>query len=120
GLAWAVISGHWQMRQIYDAAYFPLAAAVWTLGWRGCLPRVKRSTRGEGHERRYFYGAAWAVCIAQPMLWLMWKTSPRGLPGDALKLLVFALIFVLVGRLAYLGRLPRTRVIAGDSIAAGL
>ena len=31
---------------------------------------------GEGHERRYFYGSVWAVCIAQPVLWLLWKVLP--------------------------------------------
>ena len=34
---------------------------------------MKASTKGEGHERRYFYGSVWAVCWAQPALWLMWK-----------------------------------------------
>ena len=32
------------------------------LGW---LPRVKASTKGEGTERRYFYGTVWAVSIAR-------------------------------------------------------
>ena len=31
---------------------------------------------GEGTERRYFYGSVWAVCIAQPVLWLLWKVLP--------------------------------------------
>ena len=35
------------------------------------MPRVRRSTRGEGHERRYFYGAVWAVTSAQPLLWVL-------------------------------------------------
>ena len=42
-----------------------------------CLPRVKPSTQGEGHERRYFYGSVWAVAIAQPVLWLLWKVAAR-------------------------------------------
>ena len=33
----------------------------------------RRSTRNEGHERRYFYGSVWAVANAQPVLWLLWK-----------------------------------------------
>ena len=33
------------------------------------------STQGEGHERRYFYGSVWAVAIAQPVLWLLWKVA---------------------------------------------
>ena len=44
-----------------NVAYFPIAGTVWFLGAIGQLPRVKRSTQGEGHERRYFYGSVWAV-----------------------------------------------------------
>ena len=49
---------------------------MWALGAFGLLPRVKRSTKGEGHERRYFYGSVWAVAVAQPVLWLLWKVVP--------------------------------------------
>ena len=76
GLILAMASGGWYLRQLYEAAYFPLAGAVWILGAAGRLPRVKRSTSGEGHERRYFYGAVWAVCLAQPVLWLLWAVLP--------------------------------------------
>ncbi len=51
----------------------------------GQLPRVKASTKGEGHERRYFYGSVWAVCWAQPALWLMWKVIPRTRAGDSVE-----------------------------------
>ena len=78
GLAWAIVTGEWQLRQIYDVAYFPMAGAIWCLGLLGRLPRVKPSTKNEGHERRYFYGSVWAVCIAQPVLWLLWAVLPRG------------------------------------------
>ena len=50
---------------------------MWLLGALGKLPRVKASTAGEGHERRYFYGSVWAVTIAQPVLWFLWKALPR-------------------------------------------
>jgi hypothetical protein len=80
GLVWAVVSGEWYLRQIYRQAYFPIAGVVWTLGALGRLPRVKASTAGEGHERRYFYGGVWAVLVAQPVLWLLWKTLPPGWP----------------------------------------
>ena len=43
--------------------YFPIAGTIWRLGACGWLPRVKRSTKGEGHERRYFYGSVWAVAM---------------------------------------------------------
>jgi hypothetical protein len=111
GLAVAVVTGQWYLRQIYLYGYFPLAFAVWIAGAFGQLPRVMASTKGEGHERRYFYGSVWAVCIAQPVLGLMWKLLPRSRPADAIKLMVFAGILAFVGNLARLGRLPRTRPI---------
>lgn len=59
----AVGTGVWRLKQIYDYGYFPIAATIWKLGAFGLLPRVKASTKGEGHERRYFYGAVWASCM---------------------------------------------------------
>jgi hypothetical protein len=111
GLAYAVATGEWRLRQMYDTAYFPIAGAVWTLGALGLLPRVKRSTQGEGHERRYFYGSVWAVAVAQPVLWLLWKVLPAGRGADALKLGVFVVVLAVVGHLSRRGRLPRTRPI---------
>jgi hypothetical protein len=117
GLVGALATGRWQLREIYDVAYFPLAAAIWVLGVAGQLPRVKRSTQGEGHERRYFYGAVWAVCLAQPALWLMWHVLPQSRPGDTLKLVVFAGILGYMGHLARRGVLPRTRPIVPGELA---
>jgi hypothetical protein len=111
GLAWAVATGDWKLRQMYDAAYFPIAGTIWMLGAFGLLPRVKRSTKGEGHERRYFYGSVWAVAVAQPILWLLWKVLPHTRPADALKLVVFVSILAIVGHMSRLGLLPRTRPI---------
>jgi len=90
---------------------------MWVLGALGQLPRVKASTKGEGHERRYFYGSVWAVTIAQPVLWFMWKALPRSTTSDAVKLVVFVAILALVGNLARLGRLPRTRPIVPGELA---
>src|SRR5579862_511528 len=109
GLAVAIATGRWHLKEIYRYGYFPLAGAVWALGALGRLPRVKASTKGEGHERRYFYGTVWAVCWAQPTLWLLWKVLPRTRVGDSVKLLVFLAILAFVGSLAHRGRLPRTR-----------
>ncbi len=115
GLAYAVATGAWRLRQIYDAVYFPLAGAVVICGALGLLPRVKRSTRGEGTERRYFYGTVWAVCAAEPILLLLWKLLPRGHPGDIAKLAVFSGLLAGMGALACRGALPRTRpIIPGD------
>jgi hypothetical protein len=84
---------------------------VWALGACGWLPRVRRSTKGEGHERRYFYGSVWAVAIGHPILWLLWKILPHTRAADVMKLVVFVGILVAVGHLARLGLLPRTRPI---------
>ena len=77
GLVIAAVTGKWVMKQIYLQAYFPLCAIVLLLGLFGLLPRVGRSTKGEGIERRYFYGAVWAAVISQTILLLLWKTLPR-------------------------------------------
>src|SRR5215510_7316333 len=111
GLAYAVVTGMWRLKQLYAVAYFPIAGTMWLLGALGRLPRVKPSTQGEGHERRYFYGSVWAVAIAQPVLWLLWKVVPVSRTGDALKLAVFVGILALVGYVSRLGLLPRTRPI---------
>jgi hypothetical protein len=111
GLAYAVATGNWQLRQFYDYAYFPIAGTVWLLGAFGQLPRVRTSTKNEGHERRYFYGSVWAVALAQPALWLLWKVVPVSRGGDLLKLGVFLLILGVIGYLSRLGVLPRTRPI---------
>ena len=119
GLVVAIVTGGWQltMAQIYRAAYFPLAGTMCLLGALGQLPRVKASTKGEGHERRYFYGSVWAVCWAQPVLWFMWRAFPQTRAFDIVKLAVFACILAYVGNLARLGRLPRTRPIVPGEIA---
>ncbi len=117
GLVYAIVTGDWRLKQIYAAAYFPIAGSMWALGAFGLLPRVKRSTKGEGHERRYFYGTVWAVCIAQPVLWLLWRVLPHSRPFDTLKLAVFVGILAWVGNRARLGLLPRTRPIVPGELA---
>jgi hypothetical protein len=117
GLTIAIATGHWRLRQIYEAAYFPMAGAIWLLGAIGRLPRVKRSTKGEGHERRYFYGSVWAVCVAQPVLWVLWRVLPETRSTDGFKLAVFVAILAWVGNRARLGLLPRTRPIVPGELA---
>jgi hypothetical protein len=119
GLVLAIANGAWtvKMADIYRVAYFPLAGSIWLLGALGQLPRVKASTKGEGHERRYFYGAVWAVCWAQPAAWLLWRVLPQTRSSDVIKLVVFLGILAFVGNLARLGRLPRTRPIVPGELA---
>jgi hypothetical protein len=111
GLIYAVSSGAWRLRQIYNYAYFPLAIALWISGALGILPRVRPSTKGEGTERRYFYGAVWAVCAAEPVLGFLWKTLPRSHQADIIKLAAFTGILAIAGYLSNRGKLPRTRPI---------
>ena len=119
GLVDAIINGTWRARAIYDAGYFPIVVTIWVLGAIGQLPRVKRSTEGEGHERRYFYGSVWAVCIAQPVLWFFWKALPQSRVSDVLKLAIFLGILAYVGNLARRGLLPRTRpILPGEAAVA--
>lgn len=117
GLVVAIVTGGWYLKQMYRYAYFPIAGTFWLLGTLGLLPRVKPSTQGEGHERRYFYGSVWAVCLAQPVLWLLWAVLPHARWADVFKLVVFLGILATVGFLAYRGRLPRTRPIVPGEIA---
>ena len=117
GLIVALVTGEWRLRQMYDVAYFPIAGTTWALGAFGLLPRVKRSTRGEGHERRYFYGSVWAVAIGHPVLWMLWKFLPATRAADAVKLAVFVGILIAVGQMARLGLLPRTRPIVPGELA---
>ncbi|HUF47890.1 MAG TPA: hypothetical protein VMM93_08740 [Vicinamibacterales bacterium] len=111
GIVDALVNGAWRMRAIYDAGYLPIVAGVWLVGAGGWLPRARRSTRGEGYERRYFYGAVWAVTISQLLLWLLWGTLPLGGVFDVVKLVAFLGTLGVVGDMARRGLLPRTRPI---------
>src|SRR6201996_3609352 len=119
GLAWAASSGQWRMKQIYAHGYTPLLIVVILLGAFGVLPRVRRSTQGEGWERRYFYGAVWSVTAAQTILLILWKTLPKNHATDVLKLAVYGAVFVVMGSLAAFGVLPRTRpILPGELMIA--
>ena len=117
GLVVAIVTGKWMLKEIYEYAYFPLAGSVWLLGLIGKLPRVLPSTKGEGHERRYFYGSVWAVSVAQPVLGLLWVWLPKNQTTNVLKLVVFLGILAAMGTLAYFGRLPRTAPIVPGQLA---
>jgi hypothetical protein len=119
GLAVAVITGKWYMKQIYAHGYFPLLAVIVALGLFGVLPRVRRSTKGEGWERRYFYGTVWAVTAGQVVLLLLWKTLPRTHTTDIVKLAVYCAVLAGMCIAAAFGQLPRTRpILPGELMVA--
>ena len=112
----ASFTGIWYMKQLYQYVYFPLCALILILGALGKLPRVGASTKGEGIERRYFYGSVWSVTIAQTILLILWKTLPLTRTGSMAKLTVYAGVLSLMGIAAYNGLLPRTRPILPGEI----
>jgi hypothetical protein len=115
GLAYATVTGVWRLKQIYNYAYSPLCAVILLLGLMGKLPRVGPSTKGEGIERRYFYGSVWAVTVAQTLLLVLWKALPETRTGSLIKLTVFVSALALMGWAASRGILPRTRpIVAGE------
>jgi hypothetical protein len=115
GLAIAAFTGVWRMKEIYTYAYSPLCALILLLGLMGKLPRVGPSTKGEGIERRYFYGSVWAVTIAQTLLLIVWKALPSSIgptqTGSIIKLIVFVSALTVMGLATWRGMLPRTRPI---------
>ncbi len=117
GLVWAIATGEWRLKQIYWAAYFPLTAIILMMGIVGWLPRVKRSTKNEGHERRFFYGTVWSVCMAQPVLWLAWRALPKGRTFDTVRLLIFLGVLAWGAWLSVRGILPRTRKVKPGELA---
>ena len=119
GLLIAAATGTWYMKQIYLYAYAPLCLVILLLGALGLLPRVGRSTKGEGTERRYFYGSVWAVTVAQAVLLALWKLLPQTRATSLVKLCAFVCALVLMGVAAYRGALPRTRpIVPGESMVA--
>ena len=119
GLVIAAITGVWYLKQIYAYAYFPVYLAILALGAAGILPRVRSSTKGEGTERRYFYGSVWAVTLAQAMLMLLWKLLPKTHAADLVKLAAYVIALASIGFAARAGLLPRTRpILPGEFMVA--
>jgi hypothetical protein len=118
GLAYAASTGIWHLKQIYLYAYSPLCALILLLGMLGKLPRVAPSTKGEGTERRYFYGSVWAVSAAQTVELILWKTLPETRTDNLFKLMIFVAVLALFGIAASRGMLPRTRpILPGEEMS---
>jgi hypothetical protein len=119
GLLISAGTRRWYMQQIYAHVYAPVLLVIVLLGLAGLLPRVGRSTKGEGWERRYFYGTVWTVTLAQTVLLVLWKILPRSHAGDVWKLAVYCTVLLVVGIAAAAGLLPRTRpILPGELVLA--
>jgi hypothetical protein len=119
GLLIATTTGIWRMQPLYVKAYPILLALVLIAGATGALPRVRRSTKGEGTERRYFYGTVWSVTAAQAVLLVLWKTLPRTHTTDVVKLAVYVAMLTAMGAAAAAGLLPRTApILPGELMVA--
>lgn len=119
GTVQAVFTGRWDMKSIYAQFYFPVLGLIVALGLFGQLPRVGRSTKGEGVERRYFYGAVWSIAITQTLMLGLWKTLPKNHATDIVKLCAFVLALFSLGVVSVWGLLPRTRpILPGEAMVA--
>lgn len=118
GLAYAVVTGTWRLKQVYWYGYSPVCAVILLLGLLGKLPRGGPSTKTEGLERRYFYGSVWAVTAAQTVLLILWKALPETRMGSLVKLTAFVGVLAVMGWLSSRGLLPRTRPILSGEVMA--
>ena len=119
GLIVAVFARQWILKQIYAYAYFPLLGVILVAGLLGLLPRARRSTKGEGFERRYFYSAVWCATIGQTALLLLWKTMPKNHDTDVEKLIAYVAVLLAVAVVSTFGLLPRTRpILPGELMIA--
>jgi len=125
GILYAAVTGRWLLAELYAWLYYPLAVAVvigTLLDW---TPRARRSTRGEGAERAWFYVAVWVVVPAQVAAWAAWRLGGEMvISATALtrfRLAVFLGVTLVSLMLGLRTRLPRTRryyVTAGESVRA--
>lgn len=117
GLIVAAVTGRWPMAQIYSYGYLPVCGLILLLGVLGMLPRARRSTKGEGYERRYFYCTVWTATLAQTVLLVLWKTMPITQTTSIIKLAIYVAALILIGTAAIQGKLPRTRpIVPGELI----
>ena len=89
GLLVAIVNRKMDVEADLRVRVLPVGRQRLAPGLLGKLPRVLPSTKGEGHERRYFYGSVWAVSVAQPVLGLLWVWLPKNQTTNVLKLVVF-------------------------------
>jgi hypothetical protein len=130
-LAINFFTGRWIINDLFIKLYYPLAAAVVLATVINLTPRTRRSTRGEGAEKGWFYVAIWTVVPTQLAGWAMWRLgkyfdlSPASL--GQVRLLTFLIVAGGFFALGLLGKLPRTEryhipegVISDMPVSAGV
>jgi hypothetical protein len=112
GLVTNFLTGRWVINALYVKVYYVLAAAVVLATVLDVTPRARRSTRGEGAEKGWFYVAVWTVVPTQLASWGMWRLGRffalSAASLDHLRLATFVIVAGVFLVLGYLGRLPRT------------
>jgi len=106
GLVRAVGTGRWSILPLYGWPYDGITAAIVALAAFDRLPRARRSIRGEGSERAWFYVGVWTAVLAQLAGLAMWRL---GHPPAWARALVFFGVSAAVAAWGLAGRLPRTR-----------
>ena len=121
GLVINLFSGRWILGGLYTTWYYILTAAVIAATALDITPRARRSTRGEGAEKAWFYVAVWTVVPTQIAAWAMWRLGKYfALPSsklDELRLLTFLVVAAILLILGGLGKLPRTQRYYVDALA---
>jgi hypothetical protein len=108
----ALLTGKWMIYPLYAKLYYVVAAAIVLATLLNWTPRAKRSVRGEGTEKAWFYLAVWVVVPTEIAAWAMWRLGGwLGVSGASLdyaRLTTFLVVSVLFLTLGLVGRLPRT------------
>jgi cytochrome b subunit of formate dehydrogenase len=113
GLLINFFTGKWMINDLFTRLYYVLAAAIVIATILDFTPRTRRSTRGEGAEKAWFYVAVWMVVPTQLAGWAMWRLGRQfklsGASLDHLRLATFLVVAGVFLILGLLGKLPRTQ-----------
>jgi hypothetical protein len=112
GMVTNFVTGRWVISALYVRVYYVLAAAVVLATVLDVTPRARRSTRGEGAEKGWFYVAVWTVVPTQLASWALWRLGRffdlSAASLDHLRLATFLIVAGVFFALGCLGKLPRT------------
>jgi hypothetical protein len=113
GLLIYFFTGRYPITSMYRNVYYVLAAAVILATVLNDTPRARRSTRGEGEEKGWFYVAVWMVVPTQLAGWAMWRLGRffdiSSVTLGELRLATFLVVAGAFFLLGYFGKLPRTQ-----------